>query len=321
MNRQSSIVNRQSSSLAAIASSAVALALMFAPPSVSSPVRATVRDAARPGQALAQVALDGVDSVLKDIGPSAQTRAEISVLKSRLNDSEQRRRQLKIEVALLREKLRDAAPGGIAPYQPAASRPLIVPELIESSVLARERSAVGPAGLLIDKGSVDEVLEEIPVLAGNGPVIDQGGDAGVTADRPVYSGRIVVGKIAGVGRWTSTVRLVTDREYRGRAQLVRETADGFVFGAEGVLEGQGEKLCRLSCVGVNAQVRVGDEVYTAGRSSTLPHPMYYGRVVQAELAPGELEWNVRVEPAVDETHLQTVHILRTKLNPLRVTGN
>ncbi len=316
----------RSNSLAAAASSAIAIGLMFAPPSVTKPIRTRVRDAARPGQALAQTVLESVDAALKNIRPLGQTAAQVSsrrccALESSLNEWKRRCRRLQAENVLLHEKLRAGDRAGISLYQPFTGQPLIVPQLIESSVLGRERSAVGPAGLLIDKGSAAEVLESLPVLAGDGPVIDQGADAFVTADQPVYSAQIVVGKIAGVGRWTSTVRLVTDRNYRGPAQLVRETSRGVVAGADGVLEGLGEKLCRLTRISSNAQVRVGDEVYTTEGASTLPYPMYYGKVVKARLTPDALEWDIRVKPAVDETKLQSVQILRTRLNPLRVTEN
>ena len=57
----------------------------------------------------------------------------------------------------------------------------------------------------------------------------------LAAGDAVYAGRIVIGKIAEVGRFSSTLRLVTDSGYSGRARLARRTSQGLVFGAEGTL--------------------------------------------------------------------------------------
>ncbi|MGH7127119.1 MAG: hypothetical protein ACREIV_01030, partial [Planctomycetaceae bacterium] len=97
----------------------------------------------------------------------------------------------------------------------------------------------------------------------------------------------------------------------------RPTSQGLVFGPCGRLEGRGEELCRLTLIAPTEAVEVGDEVYTSDRDSTLPYPMYYGRVVRAKLRPGAPEWDIWIRPAAVEIDPKTVQVLRRRLNPLR----
>ncbi|MEX2286984.1 MAG: rod shape-determining protein MreC, partial [Planctomycetaceae bacterium] len=109
--------------------------------------------------------------------------------------------------------------------------------------------------------------------------------------------------------------------YRGHAQLAWQSPDGYVFGAEGILEGQGTDVCRLTNVAATDAVSVGDEIYTAQRASALPFPMYYGQVLEAELEPGALFWKILVKPAAAQIDMQKVQILTTRRNPARALGN
>jgi hypothetical protein len=49
--------------------------------------------------------------------------------------------------------------------------------------------------------------------------------------------------------------------------------------------------------------------------------MYYGRVVRAELKPGEQEWTIWVEPAIAKIKTPTVTVLRTQLDGSRTVTN
>jgi cell shape-determining protein MreC len=130
-----------------------------------------------------------------------------------------------------------------------------------------------------------------------------------------------VGRIESVGRWTSLVRVVTDAGYRGRAQILRTTSDGSSYGPECILEGTGADLCRLRYLDRTESVEVGEEVFTGGRSASMPYPMYYGTIVRAELGPSDREWTVWVKPAVDPAMLQTVQILTQTANSIRILGH
>jgi cell shape-determining protein MreC len=198
---------------------------------------------------------------------------------------------------------------------------LVEVELLEAAVLNRENGAIWRGDRILNRGAEDGLAETDLVLEGKRPVIDQGQEAHLATGHPVYSGRCVVGRLANVGRAVSTIQKVTDENYRGFAQLIRKTETGFLFGAEGVIEGQGQEQCLLRYVSGTLPVEVGDDVYTGDHDGSQPYPMYYGRVVRAELNPGDQEWTIWVQPAIQQLETPTVTVLRTQLDISRSLTN
>jgi hypothetical protein len=229
-------------------------------------------------------------------------------------------RRLEIEHAVLRERLQHDRVQGVSPYRASPGRPLLVPELVTARVFGREYRSADRASRLLHLGAVDGSFSEALVLNTSAPLLDQGAQQDVHIGQPVYSGATVVGRIASVGRWVSTVQPITDPAYRGRAQLARTTQQGVIFAAEGILRGRAAGGCALHGVKATEAVSVGDRVYTGGRSGTLPYPMYYGLVSQVELEPDAEEWSIVVDPAVEWEHVQSVQVLRDSLNPVRILG-
>src|SRR5262245_5661104 len=97
---------------------------------------------------------------------------------------------------------------------------------------------------------------------------------------------------------------------------MHRTSQGLLSGAEGTIMGDGSDLCRLRHIAV--PVNVGDEVFTGGADGALPLPMYYGKVVRAELEAGATEWSVWVRPAAIEERLETLLILKRVVNSDRI---
>lgn len=297
-----------------------AVSLLFAPQSITANLRTAVLDASAPGQQLACALVVSGREHWHRLRNSKSVRDQLVQLKSQRDNWKHRYRKLQTATAVLRDKLDELEHSGAAPYRPADSEPLLLPNLITARVIGVETATQWRAGRFIDKGLADGLRGDSIVLEDDGPVIDQGRSSGLEAAQPVYSGRAVVGKIARVGRQISTVQPVTDPQYRGWARIYRDSSRGMLPGPEGILEGRGNRLCRLTLVGSTETVSAGDNVYTANRGSTLPFPMYYGKVVRAELKPGALQWDVWVEPALSEVTMPKVMVLRTKLNPVRVLG-
>ena len=187
---------------------------------------------------------------------------------------------------LLQKQLTTLQQNGVSPYRGAPAKPLVVPQLLEAAVLGQDSAAAWRAGTLIDRGAADGLRESTLVLEEENPLVDQGADAGLETGQPVYAGRTVVGKIDVVGRWTSTIKPLTDAKFRAKAQLARKTPDGIVFASVGILQGTGDAACQLNLVPATEAVSVGDEVYTNHNDDALPYPLYYGKVLQAELKPG-----------------------------------
>ena len=201
------------------------------------------------------------------------------------------------------------------------SQRLLIPSLLEVAVLGDTVAEQWRAGKFLDHGAKSGMKENELVLAPQKPqrpLIDLGEDADISADDALLLGRCVIGKVEHVGRWTSTLQLVTDPRFRGRAQLIRETESGFVFETQGILKGQGGPLCKLEGIPAEKSVRVNDAVYTAERDGILPTPLYYGQVVEAVLGTDDREWTVYVKPAALPTRLTRVQVLRTVINPERL---
>ncbi|HEY3968396.1 MAG TPA: rod shape-determining protein MreC [Planctomycetaceae bacterium] len=299
---------------------ACGIALSFVPPDATRPLRNLVRDALRPGQLAVHATADTVRHWLKSPMHSSETPQSAAARDEELRSLRLSNRQLEIQSARLREKVKDLTEqSGLSPVSPIHP-PLATIQLIEARVMGAETAALWRGKQFLAAGAKNGVAESALVLENSRPLVDLGNDADISPGDAVYAGRIVIGKIADVGRYSSTLRLVTDPGYSGRARLARRTSRGLLaFGAEGTLVADGSELCRLTHI--TDPVNVGDEVFTGGADGVLPTPMYYGQVVRAELEPGAQDWSVWVKPAAATVRLETILILRRAANPERILAN
>ena len=307
-------------SLAACCVFLTGLATFFAPDGVASRIRGVVTDALRPGQQAVRMTkwkrlgLWSHESERTSLGIDK----EIQRLTDELETERTRNRAMQIQLAQSAE--RRLPEEGISPAFRNSQR-LIVPSLTQVAVLGDVVAEQWRAGKFLDQGAKNGLRENELVLSSRKPLkllVDGGEDFEISVEDALLLGRTVIGKIEHVGQWTSTIQLVTDSRYRGRAQVIRETSSGFVFEAQGILKGTGGPLCSLEGIPAEKSVRVNDTVYTAGRDGVLPTPLYYGHVVDAELEPDGREWKVRVKPASLPSHLTTVQVLRLAVNPERL---
>jgi len=292
--------------------------LLFVPSENTRALRARMRDALRPGQSVVRLAVESTRSWTLAWQSSPRQGRRIRQLEDDLRSARLENRRLALQIAGLNAGVQTLrAQQGIAP--PTATPPLVTARLIEARVLGEETAALWRGRKLLAVGTREGLAESSLVLDDARTQIDVGDDTGLSPGDAVYAGRIVIGKIAEVGRYSSTLRLVTDPGYSGRARLARRTSRGLTFGAEGTLTGDGGSLCRLRHI--SDPVSVGDEVFTGGSDGLIPHPMYYGKVVRAELESGSQEWLVWVQPAAATQRLETVLVLRRSVNPDRVLAN
>ena len=315
------MISTKPSLLLTILLSGIGTVLLFISGEETDRLKIVIRDALGPGQLLLNDALDYSEQSIRKLRrrPADHTE-ELDRLRSLLAEREHWNRQLQIRNALLRQRLADKEKTGSTPYPVVASESLLVPKLLEAIVLGEENATLWRSGKLINKGRADGLLESTLVLEDRNPLIDQGSDAGLKTGQPVYAGRIVIGRIALVGRLSSTYEPITHPNYRGRARLARKTQEGLVFGASGIIAGRGQPLCRLERVNSTVPVSVGDDVYTDTSDGLFPEPMYYGKVVNVKLQPGSPRWEITVKPAASELNPQTVQILRKQVNPVRIAG-
>ncbi len=311
-----------SSTLTACVLALIGIGIYFSPPGMASNLRGVVTDLLRPGHLAVLVSQGSVDRHSLESLNSADTddSARIERLKEELEFERVRNRALQIRLAQRAERQSPALEISAAMKK---SQRLILRTLIDAAVLGDSVAEQWRSGKLLDQGSANGLRESELVLSpANKPqksLIDYGEDADISTEDALLLGRCVIGKVEHVGRWTSSFQLVTDAHYRGRAQLIRETADGlFVFESQGILKGQGGPLCRLEGVPAEKSVRVQDAVYTADRDGVRPTPLYYGQVVEATLGPDDREWTILVKPVPLPSHLTVVQVLRMAVNPERL---
>jgi hypothetical protein len=147
--------------------------------------------------------------------------------------------------------------------------------------------------------------------------LDQGSNVGLNVDDLALAGRSIAGKLVDVGSQTATMQRLTEPGYRDLVLLARTTGDRLRIGPKGVLEGTGEKLCRISMIEITEPVSPGDLVLAAAAGAG-DLPGVYGRITRAERQPGDAHWRIWMAPAVGAELPGKVDILRLRLNPERV---
>ena len=297
----------------------VGVGLHFAPDAVSSRLRGAISDVMRPGQQAVSATGETLREGLAAISsPSVQTQQrEVARLREELDAANARSAIL---VARLAESNDMRTREAVLPSTIQRLPRLTSPSLIEAAVLGDVLAEQWRSGKLLDRGTANGVRESALVVSSRQPLLDLGQDGELLPEDAVLLGRCVIGKVERVGRWTSTLLLLTDAAYRGRAQLIHVADNGFAWGGRGILKGQGGTLCQLEGIAATESVRVGDGVYTAERDGLVTTPLYYGRVVEATLGPDDREWHVLVEPAPLPNRLNSVQVLRMNVNSERLAA-
>lgn len=128
----------------------------------------------------------------------------------------------------------------------------------------------------------------------------QVGGSGARLDQPVVTVDGLVGRVVQVSGSYAKVQLLTDRSAAASAILERTRRQGL---ARGGLEG-----LALDFVPLQASVRPGDRVVTAGTDGIYPRGLPVGTVVSVEPG-GELFHDILLTPAVDFSRLGQVYLL------------
>ena len=304
----------------------VAVSLGFSPPNVQSWLRSVVRDGLSPGVQFASDTREFVAAEAKRrlLGDDEHDQSEqISILKSEISNLEQQLRRERLIVNRTQRKQLLALQRRDESHRPIDPPPLIVPQVVQASVLGEELASIwrSTSGKFLDRGRSNGLTETALVLESNVALLDQGEDSGLAPDLPVFAGSCVIGKLQHVGRWSSTWLPLTDKRFRGRARLARLTTGGLVFKGEGVLVGNGKDGCFLTKISSTEEpVSEGDEVFSLETPGGFETPLFYGTVTRAELAVGATHWEIEVRPAVDPRVARSVCVVRPHVNPKRLAN-
>lgn len=306
----------------------VAAGLAFVPSEQQLMIRGTVQDAAGPAIELTSIArkwtaeritpvTSFVESFKSASFPSDDTA--ITDLKSELEQWKERARRSELAAAELGQKLDVVHRDQKYTVESESTRPLFVREVVKAKVLGDAFASRVRDGKVLGAGQADGIEESSSVLNSELPLLDQGDSEAIENGQNVLAGRTLVGRVRHAGRWVSSLQLVTDPEYRALVRFVHRTSQGVRFGVQGEYEGQGQgELGRVSRVAASEQVDVGDEVYASIDDAI---PAYLGTVVKVEHEPQSPHWQIWVRPGVVDIELETVQVVRSKINPARMLAN
>lgn len=141
-------------------------------------------------------------------------------------------------------------------------------------------------------------------------ILNKGTVDGVSRDLPVVASKGLVGIITEATPRASKVLLITSPRMAVNVRLLQSRADG-------VLVGQESAALRLKFLSADAQVKAGNVVITSGMGGTFPSEIPVGTVASVRRRLYEVFQEAEVAPEVDFDHLEIVLIM-TDFVPLNL---
>lgn len=135
--------------------------------------------------------------------------------------------------------------------------------------------------------------------------IDKGFNEDLRENLPVFSGEALAGKIIEVRPSASKVLLLTDPNCKIGVLLARGRQQGILFGT---LSGE----CRMKYISIDADVKLGDRVETAGLGVFFPKGVPVGEVTRVWKEPGQIYQTAQIRLLADLGKIEEVAILDTR---------
>ena len=142
-------------------------------------------------------------------------------------------------------------------------------------------------------------------------IIDKGSLDGVGTDSPVITEAGLVGKTGKVALHTAEIMLLTDEECRVSARIEGTQAKGILAGERGDLQTRPD--LRLRFLDRTAKIEPGVRIYSTGDGRVFPPNVLLGKIKLVE--PRDVSLEAVVEPAVDFSLLEDVFIVQKEAAP------
>lgn len=153
-----------------------------------------------------------------------------------------------------------------------------------------------------------EIIARSPSNWYNTITIDKGTVDGIAVNQPVISkGNSLIGRISDVGTTWAEVTTITDPEHGAGAQILRSGDLGVIEG-EGSLEKEG--LCKLSFVSKNSDIVVGDTVITSGMGGIYPKGLLIGKIMEIRPDIQGISQYAVIKPEIDIDDLKLVLVVK-----------
>ena len=324
---------------------AVAAALRFGPPTWGEKAKSLVRDALpklhwawesvsvptrdwlQSQQLLSSDEKNKTTADSADNGDQNSLQVENDRLQQSLDDAELRIRQLQAQIFAHQEHIARLKRDGVSPFPLHLPAPDTHSEVITARLIGAEQDPLGrtqrPLAAAGSQQGVQTADLAIEVPAARGPgaiqqvaaqemILDQGSEVGVEADQPVFAGRRIVGRVKQTGLQSCTLLPVDDLQYRGQAQILRETTRGAMVGPRGVFCGKGKGKATLEHVPIEQSVNVNDLVFTTGQDAPDDVRLYYGRIAKATIPAGATSWEIEVQIPTTGPAPTAVQLIRAR---------
>lgn len=141
-------------------------------------------------------------------------------------------------------------------------------------------------------------------------ILDRGSAHGLDVNDAIVNANGLIGRVILTTNDMAKVQLVTDNNSAVGALLERTRR-------QGVVRGDGSGIVEMHDVPTLADVRLGDEVITAGIDGIYPKGIPIGQVIRAEQGPNLFK-NIEVRPSVDFRMIEEVIVLHTRKIPAEV---
>lgn len=301
--------------VALLAAAGCCLVLALLPGRWMAPVKSAAADCLQPAQVAIRAARSRAAAWGAQAAAWGQNASQAALREAELARLREQNQRLAAELAQLRLAAEISSDTDRVPRLVRAST-------VEARVLGRQALAFLSRNELLDVGRAAGVEPAGLVVTPPSIVLDCGRDRSLEPGQIVADEVCVWGRIAEVGRWTSLVRRLDEPGYRDLVQIVGQRAAqrGVRRGPQGVLEGTGGQLARISRVEVSEPVEVGDLVYTVCEAGLLPRPVLYGRVARLERPVGSAYWEIWMAPAAGRQVPDRLSVLTLRVSPLRTAA-
>ncbi|HBN45707.1 MAG TPA: rod shape-determining protein MreC [Candidatus Marinimicrobia bacterium] len=137
--------------------------------------------------------------------------------------------------------------------------------------------------------------------------IDVGSEHGVKRNAPILTPNGVIGKTVAVGKYSSTVQVISDVNFRLSVQIKPSNARGILRWVYG-------DLCEIREVQKNSEINIGDRVLTSGFSDIFPKDLPVGEVTGIREERGSFQKIVTIRFAENLGSLINIFVITTIRN-------
>ncbi len=139
-----------------------------------------------------------------------------------------------------------------------------------------------------------------------GFTIGSGKTSGISLNDPVVTSVGLVGRVTSIADNYAKVTTIISPEVNVGVYSARSNVTGVI---ENTVESAQDRMCIMSGILKDADIAVGDVIFTSGKSGLFPDDLMVGTVVEIHDDPNGLSKHAIVKPAVDVFNMTTMFVI------------